>query len=397
MRKVREMILTQGATRVVRRAGKAAGVIIVVAAVAAGMWFGVSAVRNDGNDAARAGGSPLLIYSEFGRNSDTIWAAPADDPDHRTRLATIDHAYEYGVVASLSPDGERIAHTVLPVNGAAAIDAPAEVWAMDRDGRNRERLAVDADLPVAPVWSPDGSAVVFRRSDNRDSGGRFQLVSVTTSSRETTLLDTANGVLPIGFASDGALYFVSLSPTGTDLGVVDVPGAVASDVAHLSDDFARDWHLSPDGSRLAYLAPRQNANNVSFGTVVLDLNAGAVAGLKATGLSNSQSDDFNPIWRPDGNVTIGRLTRNSDEGAPVLQMASNGGPAASPLAAPPRGFDVPLVWSSDGGYLAVRHFEGSSTTNPGRSWVNIVGVDGGRFTVSPNSDVEVLGWVDSGG
>jgi hypothetical protein len=62
-----------------------------------------------------------------------------------------------------------------------------------------------------------------------------------------------------------------------------------------------------------------------------------------------------------------------------------------------QGFDVPLAWSSDVGYLAVRYFEGNTVTNPGRSWVTVVGVDGTRQTVSPNSDVGVLGWVDSGG
>jgi len=45
----------------------------------------------------------------------------------------------------------------------------------------------------------------------------------------------------------------------------------------------------------------------------------------------------------------------------------------------------------------VRFFEGNSVTNPGRSWVTVVGADGKRLTVSPNSDVEVMGWVDSGG
>jgi hypothetical protein len=171
-----------------------------------------------------------------------------------------------------------------------------------------------------------------------------------------------------------------------------------SNVAHLSDDFARDWHLSPDGTRLAYLAPRQTTSSVSYGAVVLDLDDGATNQLRAATASGSQADEFNPIWRPDGTgVTIGRLASNSAGGAPVLQMAAAGGPVVSALAAPPQGFDMPLAWSSDAGYLAVRFFEGNSVTNPGRSWVTVVGAEGMRQTVSRNSDVEVMGWVDSGG
>jgi Tol biopolymer transport system component len=395
------MILTRGALSVLRRTGKAAGAILVVGALAAGLWFGIGVFRENGDGAAKAGGSPLLIYSEFGRSTDTIWAASPDDPTRRTKLTTVDHAPEYGIVAGLSPDGSRIAYTVLPSSGAAAIDAPAEVWVMDRNGRHRTRLAADADLPVAPVWSPDGSAVVFRRSAGSDSNGSFQIVKVTTAGVETTLLDTTDGVLPVGFAPDGSLYFARLSTGGTDLGVVRPDGSVTSTVAHLSDDFARDWHLSPDGSRLAYLAPGQAGDKISYHSVVIDLNPGTAVSrsLAASAFApTNQSDEFNPIWRPDGGgVTVGRLAPYAGSGSPVLQMALAGGPTTSALAAPPRGFDVPLSWSPDVAYLAVRFFEGDSVTNPGRSWVTVVGSDGARRTVSSNSDVEVLGWSDSGG
>jgi hypothetical protein len=161
----------------------------------------------------------LLIYSEFGRTATPSGPLPPTIlPSQET--ATADHAPEYGIVAGLSPDGGRIAYTVLPANGPAAIDAPAELWVMDRYGHNRKRLATSVDLPVAPVWSTDGGSVVFRRSDGSDSGGRFQLVRVTTQGVETTLVDTKSGVMPVGFAPDGSLYYVSLSPAGTELGVV---------------------------------------------------------------------------------------------------------------------------------------------------------------------------------
>lgn len=393
------MILTQGATRVLRRAGKAAGVVFVLGAIVAGAWFGVSAFRNAGNDAARAGGSPLLIYSEFGRTSDTVWSAPADDPARRSKLTTIDHAPEYGAAVALSPDGMRIAYVALPASGAAAIDAPAELWVMDRDGRNRERLAGDADLPVAPVWAADGLSIVFRRSDNSDAAGHFRLVRVTTDGDETTLVDSTDGLLPAGFAPDGSLYFIRLSPAGTDLGVVYASGGVMSNVAHLSDDFARDWHLSPDGTRLAYLSPRQNGDDVTYGAVVLNLSPSAAMTneLRAAVVPSDQGDEFNPIWRTDGAVTVGHLSSNSADGASGILTASSNGAVVNAAAAPSQGFDVPLAWSSDSGYLAARYYEGNTVTNPGRSWLAVVGADGKRQTVSSNSDVEVLGWVDSGG
>ena len=269
---------------------------------------------------------------------------------------------------------------------------------MDRDGGSRKRLATDADLPIAPAWSPDSSSVIFRRSNNSDSAGRFQLIRVTTSGVESVLVDSAAGLMPVGFTPQGAFYYVSFTTGGTDLGVVYPSGGVLSNVAHLSDDFARDWHLSPDGTRLAYLAPRQNGDRVSYGAVTLDLAGSGSGPLLAAAAPTDQGDEFNPIWRPDGSeITVGRLSVKGASGAAVLRMTATGVRTAQTLLAPPSGFDVPLAWSPDAGYLAVRYFEGNSVTNPGRSWVTVVGAYGGRATVSPNSDVEVMGWVDSGG
>jgi dipeptidyl aminopeptidase/acylaminoacyl peptidase len=389
------MVLTHGAVRFLRQAGKMAGIVMVVAALALGTWLAIGAVRGDGNS-ARAGGPPLLIYSEFGHNSDTIWAAQADDPTQRTRLTSVDHAPEYGIVATLSPDNEHIAYNVLPPTGSAAIDAPAELWVMDRDGGNPSRLAVDVDLPVPPIWSPDGSSIVFRRSTGDDFGSHFQLIRVTMSGTENVLLDSTEGLMPVGFGPGGSLYFASLSAAGTDLGVVYSSGGVIFGVAHLSDDFARDWHLSPDGSRLAYLSPQQNADGTSYGAVVLNLKVTAASVFRSMAIQSNQGDEFNPIWRPDGkSITVGRIQPQPQLGQSMFKVMGAGTIESVPTL--PQGFDVPLVWSPDAGFLAVRFYESQSITDPGRSWVTVVGSDGTRRTVSPNSDVEVMGWVDSGG
>jgi Tol biopolymer transport system component len=343
---------------------------------------------------AQATGSPLLIYSEFGTNSDAIWAARADDLSQRIPIASVAHAAEYGINAALSPDGSHIAYTVLPTKASPAIDSPAEVWVMDSDGRHARRLATGADLPVAPVWAPDSSSVVFRRSSGGDSASSFQLVRVTLTGTETEMLDANEGVLPVGFSPEGALYYTQFSSAGTDLGQVPADGGASVSVAHLSDDFARDWHLSPDGSRLAFLAPRSSADGASFSAMVVGLDGGAESALKAATAVQAQDDEFNPIWRPNGELTIGRLDPTAPR-APVLRIA--GDQPVGALAAPPLGFDVPLSWSPDGTYLAVRFFEGNSAANPGRSWVMVVSITGERHSVSANSDVAVLGWFGGGG
>jgi len=400
------MILTRSLTRIVHRAARPVALAAVVAVLAAGLWHfalgGLMSGDDSSGSVARATDSPQLIYSEFSRNSDTIWTAAADNLSQRRAIATVGHAPEYGIFPSLSPDGHRIAYTVLPPDGGQAdIAAPAEVWVMDGNGAGRRRLAVDADLPVTPVWAPDGGSLVFRRSVPRENAaGSFQLVRITLAGVETALVDADVGLFPVGFSPDGAtFYYVQLSADGTNLGRVAATGGPAAPVAHLSDDFARDWHLSPDGARLAFLAPRYTDDRVSYSATVLDLGGDSAAPvLRAASAATvlSGADEFNPIWNPNGrDLTVGRLTAGGDV-APALQMAAAGVGAERSLAAPPQGFDVPLAWSADGGYLAVRFFEGSSVTNPGRSWVMVVG-GSQRQTVAATSDIEVLGWRDGGG
>jgi hypothetical protein len=401
------MILTRSLTRIVHLVGRPVALAAIVAVLAAVLWhFALGGLMSGGgpssDSVALATDSPQLIYSEFGQNSDTIWAAAADDLSRRQAIATVGHAPEYGIFPSLSPDGGHITYTVLPPDsGQADIAAPAEVWVMDGSGAGRRRLAVDADLPVPPVWAPDSGSLVFRRSVLRENAaGSFQLVRITLAGMETALVDADVGLFPVGFSPDGAtFYYVQLSANGTDLGRVAASREPPLPVAHLSDDFARDWHLSPDGARLAYLAPRDTGDRVSYSATVLDLggdSAAPVLRAASAAAAPGDADEFNPIWNPNGrDLTVGRLTSGS-AGAPALQMAAAGVGAERSLAAPPRGFDVPLAWSADGGYLAVRFFEGSSVTNPGRSWVMVVG-GSQRQTVAATSDIEVLGWRDGGG
>jgi Tol biopolymer transport system component len=342
--------------------------------------------------------APLVVYSEFGAREDTIWAADSADPERRSALATVEHAEGYGIFASLSPDGLRIAYTALPpTESYPSADAPAELWVIEADGANGRLLATGVDLLIAPVWSPDGASLLVRRSASvEDAAGSFELLRVDVAGQVVKLVGSTSGLFPIGFSPDGEMiYYAQLSAEGTDLGRVPADGATGELIAHLSDDIARDWHLSPDGTRLAYLAAREGT--AGFSAHVLDLGGGAVAAAPTDAFSalNARGaqapDEFNPIWHPDGqNLTVGRIEKGI--AAPAVSLSSADG-SLQAMAGPQRGFDVPLSWSPDGGYLAVRAFTGSSASDPGSSQVVVVAAGAGRLELSSLSDVEVIGWL----
>ena len=218
---------------------------------------------------------------------------------------------------------------------------------MDRDGHNRKRLAVDADLPVAPVWSPDG--VIGRLPTQQQQRLRRALPARAgdhlRASRRCFWIST-DGVLPVDFAPDGSLYFTRLSTAGTDLGVIRPAGGVTATIAHLSDDFARDWHLSPDGTPVGVPgSPADTTIRSRTARSCIDLNPGAaVSQFLAAAAPASQDAEFNPIWRPDGReVTIGRLASKRGRLRRCSRWRQRWSGDARARGRRRSGFDVPLV------------------------------------------------------
>jgi hypothetical protein len=185
-----------------------------------------------------------------------------------------------------------------------------------------------------------------------------------------------------------------LSPSGTDLARAPAGGGGGAEpVAHLNDGFARDWHLSPDGRRLAYLGQALANGGVTFIAQVLNLSTGAVQ----APLGEARSAQFNPIWEPGGALTVGRLDA---AGGSLARLSVDDGGLATTAALLPlsggagAGFDVPLSWSPDGLHLAVRSFEGASVSDPGPSRIVVLSANGERHELSPVSDVVIAGWLE---
>ena len=392
------MLSSLNVFRLLASAVKPLAVSAVLGAGSFGLWqFAIGGLLIGGGTgsvgfpAATEQATPRIVFSEFGPTEDTLWSAPADDPSQRTVIATVGHAREYGILASVSPDGSLIAYTVLPPwQPKPSADAPAEVWVMGSNGGEPRRLASDADLLIAPVWSPGSASVVFRRSEGRDNvAGSFRLVRVDLSGRETELLEMDAGLFPVGFSPDGAdLYYVQLSRDGTELARVRVDTLTTATIAHLSDDFTRDWHLSPDGRRLSFLAPVAASRTPSFRAMVVDIDS--AAGPRP--VREGTSGDFNPIWHPNSrDLTLGQEPGGSESEAALRLNALGGAPEE--LEAPDRGFDVPISWSPDGSYLALRSFEGRSALDPGRDGIVILGPDGEREELRRGAELSLAGWV----
>ena len=380
----------------------------LVAGVAFGLWRLAGGIAGNPADlfpsvgAPPASGPARIVINEFGIEADTLWVAPADKPSRRQVVAVVPHAANYGIYATLSPDGRYIAYTALsPGLRDASNNSPAEVWLMGADGSYPRLVASDADLLIAPVWAPDSASLVFRRSQSRENAaGTFELVRVSLADSgrgagpvESTLVTAEAGLFPVGFSPDGErLYYTQVSAAGTELSQVAAGGGVPSLLAHLGDDFTRDWHLSPDGTRLAFLAPEQSQAGTVLRAMVMQLN-GAFQPRPALPAADRPAQDFNPIWHPgDGDLTVGRLTLG-DVKAPALRVDAS---QVEPLEAPSQGFDVPVAWSPDGSTLALRSFQGDLESELGPWHLVLLDAEGQRREVKAENEISFVGWTAGG-
>ena len=325
-----------------------------------------------------------IAYFEFGIAADTLWLVNPANPEQREKLLSVPHAREFGVVPSIAPDGRSLAYAALPAeNPAPSPDAPAGLWLTEISRGAQPRLLLNGvDLRVRAVWSPDGSSLVYRRS-NADG---YTLATRPAAGGEERILahsDAATALFPVGFAPDGSrFYHVALSESGgSQLVAVDVASGVQTAVAQLSPGITREWSLSNDGSRLAFLAMGYTANAIAAQAYVLDLSTAQL-----TPVTGATVNAFGPVWAFDGSLLVGSLGTHGE-----ANLVRVDGSSATLLPTAGRGFDVPLGFARDGSVYLVRAFSGASATAPGAATLTLIDKDGERHVIA-SGDVTFAGW-----
>ena len=330
-----------------------------------------------------------LVYSQWGQNEDTIWRLASVGAPEPEAVATIAHADSWGISASLSPAGDWIAYTALSpdiFDPSVAADAGAQVWALPLSGGEPLLLAEDADVRVAPVWSPDASAVVYQRFDRQRNA--TDLIRVTLEDKvgaPLTSVTAAGSVFPLTFAPDGDTFYLGRT-TGAqvELLAVSSAGGEPRTVASIPGGILGGWALSPERERLVLA---NETNEGEWGLWVADLEAGSVARIQAEGLP-ADRELLRPVWHPrDAMVTLG--TAPGPDGNGVLNVPLDGG-QADRIAGPERGLDAPVLWSPQGVDLVVEEY--SEYPVQQRPTLRLITGDGQRHALAEGAEATVIGW-----
>jgi len=244
--------------------------------------------------------------------------------------------------ALLSPDGHRIAYTVISYDRPGR-PAP-QLWIMDLATQKPVRIGSEKDIAGNPHWSPDGKWLAFQGNVGESHG---LLLAKADGSDVTTLTANVHGTnspLPgegenITWSPDGKqIAFVSSTPDERAAEASGDPMVItrylykpdagegmtrfndnqrlhifAIDLASkqvrqltqgIYDEHSIEW--SPDGKEILFASNREPNQDEFFNYDVFALK---VADNSIRRITATESNEYDPVWSPDGKRIAFRGTR----------------------------------------------------------------------------------------
>jgi Tol biopolymer transport system component/tRNA A-37 threonylcarbamoyl transferase component Bud32 len=275
-----------------------------------------------------ASSNGVLVYrSGAGQDYQLTWL----DQQGRV-LATVAEPGRYNSFA-LSPDGRRVA-----VSRTNPENTPNwDVWLLDVGRNTSTRLTYDQVRAAFPVWSADGSSVIF---DSIHEGEfNLYLKSASGAGDERLLLKSTDGdKYATSSSRDGRflLYTVENPETKSDLWVLPLQGD-RKPTPFLRTKFNESsGQFSPDGHGIAYTSDESGSDEI----YVREFSSGAAQGSwdAARKWLISKGGGTGPRWRGDGKqlfyvASDGKLMSVDISAKPVFEAG-----APRPLFQLPPGF-----------------------------------------------------------
>jgi eukaryotic-like serine/threonine-protein kinase len=192
----------------------------------------------------------------------------------------------------VSPDGRRAA-----VN--RTVQGNADVWLLD--GTRSSRFTFDAALDRFPVWSPDGSRIVF---DSTRTGATRNLYVKASggAGNEDLLVESPQSKVAGDWSADGRfLLYMSIDPqTDADMWVVPLEGDRKPWVFLKTNFTEYSGVFSPDGRWIAYQSNESGRFEIYVRPFVPPSAANAPANSAAGQWQVSTAGGISPRWRADG-------------------------------------------------------------------------------------------------
>jgi TolB protein len=245
-----------------------------------------------------------------------------DDGSNIQKLTNSTEDDEYPI---FSPDGSKIAYV------SGRYDKP---YVMNNDGSNPQQLS-EYSIYGTPIFSPDGSKILFRSSRGVYS------INVDGTDEQRLLQPSSNGVSWSPDGSKIAVSYSSISISGSSYEIY-IMNADGSELHQLTYDSTRNtspiW--SPDGSNIAFVSERDGTEEI------YSINPD---GTNYKQLTNVPGYVFRtPVWSPDGTMIAFTEAETPDGGSKIdIWVVKSDGTEQTKLTNY-SGINGDPSWSADG-------------------------------------------------
>lgn len=288
--------------------------------------------------------------------------------------------------ARVSPDGKRVAYTVVDaVMAADKSEMVTQIWLATADGRENSQITFNEKSSTNPKWSPDGSAIAFT-SNRKDNKNNLYLLRLSGGEAEP-LTDVKSAVSNFEWSPDGRWIAFTMADAKTedeeknDKGKNDFrwvdenvkmsrlflipiqkdangkrePRKLTTENYNVG---GFDW--SPDGTRIVFSYTKTPVAN---DWTTADVSIVEVGSGKVNVLANTPASEDSALFSPDGKWIAMTVSDNPPRWAQsnLIQIYSITGGQPKTLAASYDASPNIAGWSADGKRIYFSEAKGTGT------------------------------------